>query len=184
MRFACAWRFTARDLLWILAVTCLAMPSSAFAHSASDAYLTLTTDRAGASGKMTIHGQWDIALRDLDFVLKLDDDGNGQLTWGEVRHHQAAISQYAYQYLKFDGGSGNACSLKPGRQLIDDHADGVYAALFFEVVCAHAPEKLTLQYDLFFAIDPSHRGIFVMRSDGNTATALLSPTNAKVDFTF
>jgi len=184
MRFACGGRFAASDVLLFVAFTCLALSSTVYAHSASDAYLTLTTGSAEPTGKMTIHGQWDIALRDLDFVLKLDDDGNGQLTWGEVRHHQAAISQYSYQYLKFDGGSGNACSIKPGRQLIDEHADGAYAALFFDVVCARPPEKLTLHYNLFFAIDPSHRGIFVMRSRGTSATALLSPTNATVDFTF
>ena len=163
------------------AVVCLAISNAVHAHSASDAYLTLTTG-AAASGQVTLHGQWDIALRDLDFVLKLDDDGDGRVTWGEVRHHQAAVEHYAYKYLSL-GGPGDACVIKPGRQMIDDHADGAYAALFFDAVCARAPQTLALRYTLFFAIDPSHRGIFVMHSGNNVATALLSPENTTVELT-
>jgi hypothetical protein len=159
----------------------LAASGAAVAHSASDAYLTLQAEKSSTAGSIVIHGQWDIALRDLDFALKLDEDGDGRLTWGEVRHHQTAIDQYAYRYLTIDAGEHNACSIKPGRQMVDEHADGAYAALFFDAVCAHAPRKITLHYSLFFAIDPSHRGIFVFKSDGNIATALLSPDNADID---
>lgn len=153
------------------------------AHSASDAYLSLTVDSGNRRGMFVVHGQWDIALRDLDFVLKLDDDGDGRLSWGEVRHHQAAIERYAYASLGFSGNPGEACVIKPTRQLIDDHADGAYAALFFDVVCRQAPLKLHLKYNLFFAIDPSHRGIFVMHDGANIATAVLSPQNDVIDLT-
>jgi hypothetical protein len=178
MRFA-----DARGLLGLLvaALSLLAVAEDAGAHSASDAYLTLTADRSEARDSSVIHGQWDIALRDLDFVLKLDDDGDGRLTWGEVHRHQAAIERYAYQHLTLEGGPGNACAIKPDRQLIDGHADGAYAALFFEAVCAHAPRKLTLRYSLFFAIDPSHRGILVMRNGPAVSTAVLSPQTARID---
>lgn len=168
-----------RALLAIL--VCLAAPGAVDAHSASDAYLTLTADPAPAAGAVTLHGQWDVALRDLDFVLKLDDDGDGRVTWGEVRRHQSAIEDYAYRYLRLDGGPGNRCVIKPARQMIDDHADGAYAALFFDAVCARMPRRLTLHYSLFFAIDPSHRAIFVMNSGNDVATALLSPANPSVD---
>jgi hypothetical protein len=153
------------------------------AHSASDAYLNLTVDSGNRRGMFVVHGQWDIALRDLDFVLKLDDDGDGRLRWGEVRHHQAAIERYAYAFLGFSGNPGAACEIKPTRQMIDDHADGAYAALFFDVICRQAPLKLRLKYNLFFAIDPSHRGILVMHDGANVATAVLSPQNDVIDLT-
>jgi hypothetical protein len=178
-----SWAERRASLLPIFASICLAISGGAHAHSASDAYLTVTAERS-ASGAVRIHGQWDIALRDLDFVLKLDDDGNGRLTWGEVRRHHAAIEQYVYRYLELDGGSGGPCSIEPAQQMIDDHADGAYAALFFEAACPHAPRKLTLRYSLFFGIDPSHRGIFVMHDQSAVATALLSPQNAQVDLEF
>jgi hypothetical protein len=145
------------------------------AHSASDAYLTLSVDGADES---TLHGQWDIALRDLDFVLTLDDDGDGELNWGEVKRHQAAIERYAYEQLRFKDESGASCAVQPVRQLIDAHADGAYAALFFDVHCGS--KALAMSYGLFFPIDPSHRGIFVMHSAEGTSTAVLSPQNANV----
>ncbi len=75
-------------------VLALSMQSTgAAAHSASDAYLTLTEGTAISNSTVIVHGQWDIALRDLDFALTLDDNGDGRLTWGEVRRHQAAIGR-------------------------------------------------------------------------------------------
>jgi hypothetical protein len=169
----------------VLALTLLfaiAGPQHACAHSASDAFLSLTSDGSDPTEHSQLHGQWDISLRDLDFVLSLDDDGNGRVTWGEVRRHQAAIEAYAYRYLQVDGGTRNSCFIKPRQQMIDDHADGAYAALFFDIICDHVARKLTLHYSLFFNIDPSHRGIFVLHKGADIATALLSPDNPKIDF--
>ncbi len=163
-------------LLLAAAVSLLAA-ANAQAHSASDAYLTLSVDDVNQS---TLHGQWDIALRDLDFVLQLDDDGDGELTWGEVKRHQAAIDRYSYGQLRFRDESGEPCAVKPTRQLIDGHADGAYAALFFDVRCAHPSRTLAMTYTLFFTTDPSHRGIFVMHAGRDTSTAVLSPQNARV----
>ena len=159
------------------AVPLLVLSTIAAAHSASDAYLTLTID---SGRKSTLHGQWDIALRDLDFALQLDDDGDGELTWGEVKRHQASIDRYAYAQLRFNDESGAVCSIEPTHQLVDAHADGVYAALFFDVRCPRPPQALTMSYGLFFSVDPSHRGIFVMHAGNGTSTAVLSPKNAKV----
>jgi hypothetical protein len=158
-------------------------PRDAAAHSASDAYLNLSVDGTDAR-ELLIHGQWDIALRDLDFVLHLDDDGDGRLTWGEVRRHQASIERLAYQALHLGASldtGGSSCSIKPVRQMIDEHADGTYVSLFFDATCARSTRKLTLDYGLFFAIDPSHRGIFVMRSGANVATAVLAPGHARIE---
>lgn len=174
------WRF--RLSLACAALTAL-VASAAIAHSASDAYLTLEAPvRAvpGTGRSTVLHGQWDIALRDLHFVLGLDDDGDGNITWGEVRRHQAAIARYAYASLRVSG-DGKACTVTPTRQAVADHADGAYSALFFDITCADAPKRLALDYRLFFAVDPSHRGIFVLHSGAGTATALLSPDNARIE---
>jgi hypothetical protein len=150
------------------------------AHSASDAFVTLTVQRGEGDGEKTIvQAQWDVALRDLDFVLHLDDNGDGGIAWHELRTHQNAIAQYAYHFIHF-GGDGGACLVKPARQLVDYHADGAYAALFSAIVCEGAVKHLTLDYGLFFDLDPSHRGILVMRSGDGVATAVLSPDNSHI----
>jgi hypothetical protein len=154
-----------------------------WAHSASDAYLTLTVPPAAESGsdnKTIIHAQWDIALRDLDFVLKLDDNDDGNIIWGELRKHRQAIAQYAYAYLR-TSADGESCALAPIRQMVDDHADGAYASLMFDIICAGAPRQLSLDYRLFFAIDPSHRAILVLRNGNDIATSVLSLENTRID---
>ena len=161
-------------LLGATLVCTLLAPRPAAAHSASDAFLTLDT-----AADASVQGQWDIALRDLDFVLGLDDDGNGEITWGEVRRHQAAIAHYALAHLTLLG-DGRVCPLTLTKQLIDNHADGAYAALFFRARCGGAKTTLTVDYRLFFDIDPSHRAILVAHQGEDTATAVLSPQNAKV----
>jgi hypothetical protein len=152
------------------------------AHSASDAYLTLVEPaRADQTRTETVlHVQWDIALRDLDFVLKLDDDGDGNIVWGELRKHQKAIAHYAFQYLKASG-DGRSCRISPTGQKVDNHADGAYASLTFDIGCPGSPKRLGLDYRLFFAIDPSHRAIVVLHSADNIATALLSSDKTQID---
>jgi hypothetical protein len=167
-----------------LAIGACLVSGVASAHSASDAYLTLTAQAnspAAGAGRIVAQGQWDIALRDLDFVLGLDDNGDGNIVWGELRKHQKDISRYVYSYLNISGDA-QGCSIEPGRQMVDYHADGAYAAMFFNVVCKNRPVRLKLDYRLFFAIDPSHRAIFVMHSGQNVATAVLSPDNTHIEF--
>ncbi len=168
-----------RNLAAVAAVALLG--GLANAHSASDAFVTLTVQKGGKRDADTtiVQAQWDIALRDLDFVLHIDDNGDGDIAWHELRTHQNAIAQYAYRFIHF-GGNGNACVVNPTRQLVDYHADGAYAALFFTVVCKGALTHLALDYGLFFEVDPSHRGIFVMRSGDSVATAVLSRDNPHI----
>ena len=168
--------------LAILTVTALSS-LSAGAHSASDAYLTLAVQKApepGPAAQTIVHGQWDVALRDLDFVLKLDDNGDGKIVWGGLRKHQSAISRYTYAYTAYTA-DGKACRITPNRQAVTYHADGAYAALFFDVICGGAPKRLILDYSLFFRIDPSHRGILVLHSGDNIATSVLSPENSRIE---
>lgn len=171
----------ARKSLLVLAACLTSMAASA--HSASDAYLTLIEQpRSQTSGtaQTIFKGQWDIALRDLDFVLKLDDNGDGNIVWGELRRHQQAIAQYAYSHLQFSG-DGRTCRVAPTRQMVDDHADGAYSSLMFDIICAGAPKRLSLDYRLFFAIDPSHRAILVLRSGESIATSVLSSVQPAID---
>ncbi len=151
----------------------LACAGGVAAHSASDAYLTLVAVGAH-EGVTRLEGRIDVALRDLDFALGLDADGDGELTWGEVKRHGAAIARFVFDAMHASAG-GAACRIAPGRQQVATRTDGAYAALFFEIRCPGAPPRVDLDYRVLFALDPSHRGIVVFRGRDGTATALLSP---------
>jgi hypothetical protein len=154
------------------------------AHKPSDSYLTISVDGAQVSGR------WDIALRDLDFAIGLDADGDGNITWGEVRAQHAAIAAYAAARLQLQA-DGVACPIEVGAQAVDEHTDGAYTVLPLRFACAAAgvapaagaPGALTLRYTLFADIDPQHRGLLNLSAGGATRTAIFGPQAAQQSFT-
>ncbi len=146
----------------------LALLAPAQAHKPSDSYLSISV------GAIGVTGQWDIALRDLDFAIGLDADGNGQITWGEVRAKHAEIAAYALARLTVRG-DGKPCTIEPGAQLIDDHTDGAYTVLPMTIDCGGTPAQLSIAYTLFSDLDPQHRGLLNLQALGQTRTAVLGP---------
>ena len=106
----------------------MALSAVAQAHKPSDSYLVIKAE----SGR--IEGQWDIALRDLEYAIGLDADDNGEITWGEVKARHADITAYAMARLQARS-AGADCPLKVTEHLIDDHTDGAYAVLKFGGEC-------------------------------------------------
>jgi len=158
--------------LWLLAAALLLAAPAAQAHKPSDSYLTLDVREA------RIDGQWDIALRDLDMAIGLDQDGNGELTWREVRDRHDAIAAYALARLKL-ASAGAPCPLRVTEQLLDNHSDGAYAVLRLRADCGGAVSALEVDYRLLFDIDPQHKGLLQLRHDGQVSTAIFAPDSAR-----
>jgi hypothetical protein len=164
----------ARNLIGWLAFVALLLPTAAMAHKESDAYLTLRTD---AHNDHVMHGQWDIALRDLDYAVGIDSNHDGAITWGEVQAHRNAIEAYAMPKLQIKG-DGLTCDAQPTAQQIDEHTDGAYAVILFDAVCdKNIPSRLTIVYQLMYDLDPYHRGIVTIHSGDKIAGAVLGPGN-------
>lgn len=151
-----------------LALLVLLLPAGAAAHKASDSYLTLRIADGQASG------QWDIALRDLDYAIGLDTNDDGVITWGELRTRQAAIADYAFGHLALDT-AGTRCDLQPAEPLIDRHSDGAYAVLRFGIACPGPIRALGVDYSLLFDLDPQHRGLLRVETGSGTQSAVLGP---------
>jgi hypothetical protein len=145
------------------------------AHKPSDSYLSLSV----VDGR--ISGHWDIALRDLEYAIGLDADGDGTITWGELRARHADIAAYALARLAVQA-DGEACTLEAGTQQVDEHTDGAYTVIPLSLGCPRAPEKLTLRYTLFADLDPQHRGLLNLAVNGATRTAVLVPAEAAPSF--
>lgn len=154
--------------VWVLLCTLLAIcATSALAHKASDSYLVLNVKGQEVSG------QWDIALRDIDFAIGLDANGDGEITWGEVRARHADITAWALGRLTLQRGSD--CSIKVAEHLVDIHTDGTYAVLRLIGTCPSSTQALALNYRLLFDIDALHRGLLRLDLDGVSHTAVLAP---------
>lgn len=143
------------------------------AHKPSDSYLSLIA----TPGDARIAGQWDIALRDLEHALGVDADGDGEITWGELREREGSIARYAFAYLsvaRVYGEARDACPIEFERLLTDQHVDGGYAVLRFHAVCAAPPVQLAVNYSLLFDLDPNHRGLLQLQSGAASQAVVLS----------
>jgi hypothetical protein len=140
---------------------------AAFAHKPSDSYLSLTPRNGGWTAR------WDIALRDLEYAIGLDGNGDGAITWGELRVRESAVVHYALEHLALRAGEAT-CVARPNAMRVVQHSDGAYAVLDFALDCP-AVGAQTLDYRLFFALDPSHRGLLRVDAPTGTETSVLSP---------
>ncbi len=151
-----------RGLVLVLGI--LAAPSVAWGHKPSDSYLTLRVDGS------RVDGRWDIAVRDLQHAIGVDGDGDGAITWGELRARHHAIAAYALARLTVD--CEGPCALRAGEQKTIAHSDGAYTVLRFTADCPAASARLGVGYSLFFDVDPQHRGLVRIDSGGETQTAI------------
>jgi hypothetical protein len=159
--------------LWLFFLLLL-LSLPVLAHKASDSYLVL--DIKGRD----VSGQWDIALRDIDFALGLDRDGNGEITWGELRARHADIAAWALAGLSVQ--RDGACTVEVADHLVDTHTDGAYAVLRLSGSCPAASGDLQLGYRLLFDLDALHRGLLRLSLDGTTQTAVLAPQRSQQKF--
>ena len=165
---------TAACRVLIAALLAIAAPS-ALAHKPSDSYLAISVEGEEVSG------QWDIALRDLDFAIGIDDNGDGDINWGEVKAHHNDIAAYSLARLKLRSG-GAECPVHATAFLVDDHSDGAYSVMRFEGACQVESQAIEIGYSLFADIDPQHKGLLRLEHGGGTRTGIFSPERATQSF--
>jgi len=153
--------------LFLLSVVLVAAPS-AHAHKPSDSYLTFSGDGEHLSAR------WDIAIKDLAFALDLDENHDGDVTWGELEAAQDAVTAYALGRLDVTT-QGQPVVLRPQAIQVADHSDGAYAVLHLHTDTPADAAPIDLDYRLFFDLDPTHRGLVVDRRGASPRTDILSP---------
>jgi HupE / UreJ protein len=155
---------TLRKLLWML-VPLLAAPL-AQAHIASNGFLSLQVDRAQVSGAL------ELAIRDGELAVGLDHDGDGKITWGELRASQTALQTYVLEHLHLAGADG-PCKIGFSPVEVNERVDGNYLWLPFTAACGSVRQHLSIDYTVLATEDPSHRGLLTLSANGATQTAVL-----------
>ncbi len=151
-----------RNLAWLLL---LAAPVSQ-AHIASNGFLSLNTEHAQVSGAL------ELTIRDGELAVGLDHDGDGKVTWGELKSSQRALQFYVLAHLHLAGPDG-PCRMDFNPVEVNDRVDGRYLWLPFTADCRSALKRLSIDYRVLDAEDPSHRGLLTLSAGGTSQTAVL-----------
>ncbi|HET7866332.1 MAG TPA: HupE/UreJ family protein [Burkholderiaceae bacterium] len=161
-----AWDALRRLAAGLVGAMALSLAVPALAHKPSDAYLRIDVDGSRVTQRL------DIALRDLDRELALDANGDGRLTWGEVRSQWSRIQALADDGVRLQPDAAGDChAAAPAMPQLDEHSDGRYAVLVREWQCATPGAGWQLDYRLFAATDPTHRGILQWRDGAHSDAA-------------
>ena len=138
-------------------------------HQTTDSYLALSLTNK------QIEGRWAISLRDLDHVLAVDEDKDGEVSDAELSKANPKIEQYAFDHLKVLVDSKPVQPQHTGFEL-EEHSDAIYATLLFVLPTAANSSDFLINYTLFNDTDPLHRGLFRFDLPNRTATAIFSPS--------
>jgi hypothetical protein len=150
-------------------LTALLAGTEAAAHGASTAYLRLAAD--GRPARLVV----DVALRDLHDVLDLDADGDGRVTWREVRAAEPRVVALVRGTVRVRRG-GADCETAASPLTVERHAGAVYARVILQLSCA-ATGPWQVRDSLLFDRDPTHRALLsVERANGATNAAVLTPS--------
>lgn len=124
---------------------------TAHAHAASTAYLDV-----GASTGTDTSLQWAVALRDLDAVLDLDANADGQLAWSEVTARRTQIADLAAAQIRVSA-AGAPCTVAVAPPRFSRLESGGYAVLDLTARCANGADRLSLDYRFLERLDATHR---------------------------
>lgn len=136
-------------------------------HQTSDSYLALTLTNS------RILGRWAIALRDLNHVLEIDKDKDGEVSDEELKQCRSAIETYSFRRLKIES-ENQILTPKPTGFDLQETDDAIYGVLLFELI-GSLDADLMLTYTIFNDTDPLHRGFFRFDLPDRTATTIFSP---------
>ncbi len=166
-------RITGLSTAVILSVIALT-PISAAAHTQSYGFLHVKVEDDRVSGQL------ELAVRDLDIAYGLDANGDGKITWGELRQREAEIAAQVLQKISI-GPADEPCDLAPKDIAIDTRGGENYAIFPFTGSCEAIGSQVRVGYDLMFSVDAQHRGLVdVTRGDIGRSTVMTPETRVAV----
>lgn len=137
---------------------------TAAAHTQSDGYIELTADGEQLRGRV------DLAARDLDLALGLDD-GDGALRWRELVAATPRLHAYVAARLTIATAAG-PCVLTPGELGAVERADGRHVAIALVATCPSAADPITVDYRAIMDVDAQHRGLVRLTTAAGTTLAI------------
>jgi hypothetical protein len=121
----------------------------ALAHQMTLSYVNV----AGTAGKMTANIK--APLLDLELAVGVDDNLDGQITWGEAKKNLDRIA--AYVLGKTSLSAGGACTLtRKSAEPLSQSGEG-YISIKVDVACPDMRAPVRVASSIFLEIDPTSR---------------------------
>jgi len=132
-------------------------------------------------GAESVAGQLELAVRDLDIAYQLDADGDGKVTWDELRSREQEIAERVLAKVSI-GSRVEACTLAPGTLALDIRGGETYAIFPFSGRCEELGRMVRVGYDLMFDIDAQHRALVDFRRDESSYSGVMTPDTKVIEF--
>lgn len=159
----------------VLLIPFLFLSLAAHAHKASDSFLYLNDHTIRV----------DIAIEDVLRFQSLDEDGDGAVSWGELKVAESQIATHLIQRIALHAGQ-QRCNLSASLAGLSQHSDGAYSVWNIQSPClaqgASGRAPLWLDYQLLFAQDPMHRGLYRLQRGDDVQYGVLSPQSSQVSW--
>ncbi len=149
----------------------LGLAEAAFAHETTRSYVAISRD----GSDMTVDVQ--IAFRDIEVAVWLDENLDSQITWGETSRRIEAVSDYMTAALTFE--ANGPCKLIRVEHGTSQNAGIDYLDLSFDGICPDPDPNsvpgagLRVTSRLFAEFDPDHRVFLTANIGGSSTTSLL-----------
>ena len=151
----------------LAALLLLGCGAAAWAHKGSDAYLQVSDQPA-------LSLRYSVAIKDLEMVVRMDANGDGQVTWGEIKAATPAISTVLTQEI----GLADAAALQWQFNGLEARGDGAYVR-FQATPTMPSGTALALRYALFKTEDATHRLLVAGQLGGQDLLLTLSPMQSQ-----
>ncbi len=97
-----------------------------------------------------------------------------------MRKRHKDIADYAFSHLTVAKGD-SLCLIQSNSQWVDYHSDGTYTVLRFSLECPINNAPLSLDYRLFFELDPWHRGLLKFVHSEGVESGIFSPERPRIE---
>ncbi|MCA1663635.1 MAG: HupE/UreJ family protein, partial [Myxococcales bacterium] len=128
----------------------VAAASTARAHTSSITYVEIAVEARSVAVTL------QISNRDLYEAIGVDRDR--AVTRDEVERARAPLLDYVATRVHVDNG-GARCAPDARTLSFTDKSDGFFAITRVDYVCKRTAAAVTVEYDLFFDLDPLHQGL-------------------------
>ena len=135
----------------------------------------ITFDLNGSSPTAVV----DFESDNLEKFMKLDDSGNGIVSWKEIKAHKDEIERFVLSHVDIRV-DGRPCGREVERFEVYRRVHQSYIRLYLKLACAVPKEAIDLKYDLFFDVDKDQKAFVRITDDNRSKPLIMSDRKVEV----